>query len=75
MWALDQLVDLVGTAEVGSAVDIVDDSIVAVGLSSTGGVLSTTSWNSVLARTSCGVDVLSVGASGQSLESIVTGEV
>ena len=70
-----ETVDLVGTSVVGSAVDIIDDTVVSIDLVGTHGILSTSCWYLRLTLSSCNVHVLSVLASSNSLESIVAGEV
>jgi len=73
--ASDETVDLVAASVVGSAVDVIDDSVVSVGLIGAHCILSTSCWYLRLALSICDVHVLSVRASSNSLESIVAGKV
>ena len=70
-----ETVDLLATSVVGSAVDILNNTVVSVGLVGTHGILSTSCWYLGLTLSSCDIHVLSVRASRNSLESIVAGEV
>lgn len=71
----DETVDLVAASVVGSAVDIIDDTVISIGLVSAHCILSTSCWYLRLALSIVDVDVLSVRASSNSLESIVAGKV
>lgn len=73
--ACDETVDLVAASVVGSAVDIIDDTVVSIGLVCADCILSTSCWYLRLALSICDVHILSVLASSNSLESIVAGEV
>lgn len=70
-----ETVDLLATSVVGSAIDIIDDAVVPIGLVGTHGILSTSCWYLRLTLSRCDIHVLSVLASSNSLESIVAGEV
>lgn len=73
--ACGETVDLVAASVVGSAVDIIDDTVVSIDLVCADGILSTSGWYLRLALSSCGVHVLSVLASSNGLESIVAGKI
>jgi hypothetical protein len=70
-----ETVDLLAASVVGSAVDVLNETVISVGLVCAHGILSTSCWYLRLALSSCDVHELSILASSNSLESIVACEV